>query len=248
MTDYFDWYSWRAGHYRCGIGKRVAMRTGRLEESGSGSYQFLGDDGASGSQPLNWVLDVMLSHFRARYQGFVRLQDRENSMARCYRRLKHILARRRAGEAPTESGEDDGKDQDQDTLEDQEKSVEDTLLIDSHAELLEFLDEALEWDWPKKDVVGDQLKKEPSAPAPRLQSRLRSGDNKNTASQILSGRSRTLPEPDDLACTQNKRDPDEPTAKRRRIASAIRKKGRLTSIVRASLPYNLRSTTLARRK
>ncbi|KAI0696571.1 hypothetical protein C8T65DRAFT_615307 [Cerioporus squamosus] len=225
MFDYFDWYSYNKGQYRCGGDKRTTIRSGKLEKSGSGLYDFLGDDDLSDSQPLNFLFGAMLEWFEARYKTLNYVDEKNTGILN----WRLALARRRAGQVPGGSGKEGQS---------QKRAAENQLPIDSHAALLELLDMVLEMDWPKNDRVDDQLKKasdsDPRIPPPNFHPDPQPDDSdddgahRNAAGSLGAHTDDNNVDSDqDDNDNADKPDPDEPAAKRRRSRPNLKVKERM---------------------
>ena len=217
MFDFFDWYSVHKDGYRCGSEKRSTMENGVFRQPGTDrGFTFYDDDDLASGQPLNAIFEIMLSWFSARYKRLKAAVIKDPNVQVSRRLLQEAYARHRRPEVLREH----------ETEADSQPAAQ-PLEVDSHAEFLTLLDIALEMHWPEEDVVGDQLKKKPipgpdflspdtqagagdqiEANAEAASQRDPEGDVRNHA--VMDGENGNDGEGDP------DRDPEEPTAKRRR--------------------------------
>ncbi|RPD55664.1 hypothetical protein L226DRAFT_617055 [Lentinus tigrinus ALCF2SS1-7] len=214
MFDYFDQYSFEEGQYRCGSNKRDAVVMGVLPRSGPGAYCFLGDDGLRKSQPINVVFTAMLRWFKARYKMLLETPDWKTEDAEMLQKLDEVAEDEAAGEQG---------DKEQGTTQEKEKRAADSLAVDSdakflnsHTKLLSLFDSALssKFQWPTGDVVGDQLKDEPSKSDEEVNDEIGNSHESGAGDSNENG----ADEPD----------ADEPKAKRQRSRANTKGKQRVS--------------------
>ncbi|KAI0738021.1 hypothetical protein C8Q80DRAFT_292110 [Daedaleopsis nitida] len=148
MFDLFDNFDRAGDEYRCGPGRRTAIKTGQLAQVCGFPYKFLNDEGRA--HPISFFIGTMLAWFKARYAKLDAPIISMDSIMQCTGNVEDMdvflssCAEPETGGAPTP------------TL----PEYSDATKLDTHDALLHMVNRLLaKAAWPKRDKLGDLLKK-----------------------------------------------------------------------------------------